>query len=240
MNSGFRSQCIPRYRILDQDQIESIHQATLQLLEKTGVSVKLPQGIELLESAGCRMKNDDIVQIPGELVEECIASAPSDIAIYNRNGQKAMDLEGSNVHFGLGTDLLQTYDLQSGELRPSRLQDVANAATLADYFDEIDFVASFAHPHEVPVNLSYIESFRAQIENTIKPIFFTAAGPEDLAVITSMAAAVAGGPDSLVDKPFLIHYSEPTSPLTIRPEQLKSCFTAPTTAYPSSSNRFAR
>jgi trimethylamine--corrinoid protein Co-methyltransferase len=224
MNTGFRSQCIPRYRILDQDQIDTIHQATLQLLEKTGVSVKHPQGIELLESAGCRVKNDDIVQIPGELVEGCIASAPSGIAIYNRNGQKAMDLKSRNVHFGLGTDLLQTYDLQSGELRPSRLQDVADAATIADYFDEIDFVASFAHPCEIPVNMSYIESFRAQIENTIKPIFFTAAGPEDLAVIASVAAAVAGSPENLADKPFLIHYSEPTSPLTHSPGAVKKLF----------------
>ena len=214
MNTGFRFQCNPKYRILDEDQIKTIHRATLQLLANTGISVKHPEAIELLTSAGCRIKSGDIVQIPGALVEECIESAPSCIIIYDRNGVKAMHLEGSHVHFGLGTDLLQTYDPESGELRPSRLQDVANAAKITDYFEEIDFVASFAHPHEVPVNLSYIESFKAQIENTIKPIFFTAAGPEDLAVIADMAAVVAGSRDGLIEKPFLIHYSEPTSPLT--------------------------
>jgi trimethylamine--corrinoid protein Co-methyltransferase len=224
MNTGFRSQCIPNYRILDEDQIGTIHQATLQLLETTGVSVRHPDGIQLLKSAGCRVKNDDIVLIPNALVEECIHSAPSRITIFNRSGDAAMQLEGSNVHFGLGTDLLQTYDLQSGDLRPSQLQDVVNAARVADYFEEIDFVASFAHPHEVPVNLSYIESFRAQIENTLKPIFFTAAGPEDLAVIIDMAAAVAGNLDNLAEKPFLIHYSEPTSPLIHSPGALQKLF----------------
>ena len=224
MKTGFRSQCIPNYRILDEDQIGIIHRATMQLLERTGVSVKDPDGMRLLKSAGCRVKGGDIVQIPGKLVEECIASAPARIIIYNRSGRKAMALEGSNVHFGLGTDLLRTYDPESGELRPSRLQDVANAAIIADYFEEIDFVASFAHPHEVPVNLSYIESFRIQIENTVKPIFFTAAGPEDLAVIADMAAVVAGGRKNLVEKPFLIHYSEPTSPLTHSPGAIQKLF----------------
>ena len=39
MNTGFRSQCIPNYRILDEDQIKTIHQATLLLLESTCVCI---------------------------------------------------------------------------------------------------------------------------------------------------------------------------------------------------------
>lgn len=214
MNTGFRSQCVPTYRILTEDQIREIHCATLELLETTGVRVMDQKGIQVLKDAGCRIKGDNIVQIPNWLVEECIRSAPPRITIYNRKGDEAMRLEGNKVHFGLGTDLLKTYDLETGELRSSRLQDVADAARIADYFEEIDFIASFAHPQDVPTNLSYIESFRAEVENSIKPIFFTAAGPEDLAVIIEMAAAVSGGEDELNEKPFLIHYSEPTSPLS--------------------------
>jgi trimethylamine--corrinoid protein Co-methyltransferase len=52
------------------------------------------------------------------------------------------------------------------------------------------------------------------MENSNKPLFFTAGGEEDLAVIVEMAAVVAGGEQSLREKPFLIHYSEPTAPLT--------------------------
>ncbi|MCP4515026.1 MAG: trimethylamine methyltransferase, partial [Delftia sp.] len=51
-------------------------------------------------------------------------------------------------------------------------------------------------------------------ENSTKPIFFTAAGQADLAYVIEMAAAVAGGEQALRQKPFLIHYSEPTPPLT--------------------------
>ncbi len=224
MNAGFRSQCVPTYRVLTEDQIKEIHRATLELLETVGVRVMNQEGVQILEDAGCRVKNDNIVQIPNWLVEECIRSTPSRITIYNRKGQDAMHLEGNKIHFGLGTDLLKTYDLNTGELRESRLQDVINAAKVADYFDEIDFIASYALPHDMPTNLVYIDSFKAQTENSIKPIFFTAAGPEDLAVIIEMAAAVRGGEDALREQPFLIHYSEPLSPLSHSPGAIKKLF----------------
>jgi len=224
MNAGFRSQCVPTYRILTEDQIKELHRATLELLETVGVRVMAPEGVQILKGAGCRIKDDNIVQFPNWLVEECIRSAPSRISIYNRKGQDAMHLEGNKVHFGLGTDLPKTYDLDTGELRESQLQDVINAAKIADYFDEIDFIASYALPHDVPTNLAYVDSFKAQVETSIKPVFFTAASPEDLAVIIEIAAAATGGEDTLREKPFLIHYSEPLSPLSHSPGAIRKLF----------------
>lgn len=212
--SDFRSQCVPRYRLLSDEQIEEMHRTSLEILETVGVRVNHEGAVQILRDAGCQVKADNLVLIPGWLVEECISSAPSCVTLYSRVGQEAMRLEGHNSYFGLGTDLLKTYDLETGELRPSRLQDVVNAARIVDFCSEIDFSASYALPLDVPTNTMYIESFKAQVENTSKPIFFTAAGPEDLAIIFEMAAVVAGGEDRLRKMPFLIHYAETQSPLT--------------------------
>ena len=135
-----------------------------------------------------------------------------------------MDLGGRNTYFGPGTDLPKTIDAASGELRDSRLQDVAAAATIADHCPEIDFAAANALPRDVPINLAYVESFRTLVENTAKPIFFTAAGAEYLAFILQQAAAVAGGEDPLRQKPFTIHYAEPISPLGHSPGALQKLF----------------
>ena len=59
----------------------------------------------------------------------------------------------------------------------------------------------------------YIDSFKTQLENSIKPIFYTAAGMKDIAVINDMAAAVMGGKERLKEKPIHIHYAEPLTPL---------------------------
>ena len=201
--------CRPAYRLLSQPQIKHLHAATLSLLETVGVKIMSPEALDMLVDAGCRVTTDSIVRIPGRLVEDCIDSAPSQITIYDRLGNQAMQLEGRRVHYGLGTDLLNTYDLETGSMRKSNLGDVANAARIADALEEIDFVASYALPQDLPVNMMYIDTFKCQLENAVKPIFFTAAGAEDLAVINAMAAAVTGGEKELREKPIHIHYAEP-------------------------------
>ena len=128
MDSGLKTQCVPGYRLLTEEQIKEIHRASLEVLETIGVRVSHEEGVQLLRDAGCRVKGGDTVQIPNWLVEEAIRSAPSRITMYNRMGEEAMRLEGRNINFGLGTDLISTVDLWTGETRRSLRQDVANAA----------------------------------------------------------------------------------------------------------------
>ena len=232
MNTGFKSQCMPTYRILTENQIKSLHCATLELLETIGVKVMHEEAIEMMADAGCRIKKDNIVQIPNYLVEACIRSAPSRITLYNRLGREAMHLEGSKTYFGMGTDLIKTWDPDTGKLRESKLKDVANAAKIADYLKEIDFTGSYALPYDSPTNLMYIDSFKAQLENSIKPIFYTAAGMEDMAVINDMAAAVMGGKAALREKPIHIHYAEPLTPLLHSAGALKKLFFCADNAVP--------
>ena len=150
------------------------------------------EALQLLRDQGCRIKGKDIALIPNWLVEEGIRRAPSRITIYNRQGDEAMRLEGRNNYYGLGTDLIRTQDVRTGEIRPSVLQDVINAARVSDACPQIDFIASFALPSDVSTNTMYIACVKAQLENSIKPIFFTAAGREDIAVIHEMACGGGG------------------------------------------------
>ncbi len=213
MNTDLSTQCIPHYRLLTEDQIKVLHRTTLEILENVGVMVQHEEGQKLLLDAGCRKLDDEIISIPKWLVEQCIRSAPSRITIYSQQGEEAMRLGGRHINFGLGTDLITAVDLDTGEAHDSQLQDVINAARVADSCEHIDFIASFALAHDVPTNTMYIECAKAQMENSAKPIFFTAAGREDLAVILEMATVIAAGEDALEEKPFLINYSEPTPPL---------------------------
>ena len=205
--------CTPCYRLLSKGQIDRIHSATLELLETVGVNIRHPEAKKMLAGAGCTVGNDGTVLFPGHLVEDAIQSAPSAIPIYNRSGEKALQLEDRRSHFGLGTDLAKMYGLESGRIRTSSLKDVQTAVRIADALPEIDFIASYAVPNDSPPNLLYLDAFKSQLEHSTKPIFFTAAGLEDIRLIREMAVAVAGSSDHLRRKPFLIHYSEPLSPL---------------------------
>ena len=214
MISGFKPQCVPTYHLLTPQQIKSIHSATLELLETVGVDVHHDGALQMLVDAGCLLKEDHRVTIPNWLVEAAIQSAPSRITIYDRLGKEAMRLEGRRVHYGLGTDLIRTYDLDTDELRQSRLKDVAVAARIGDALQHIDFIGSYALASDSPTNLKYVDSFKTELENSIKPIFYTAAGLEDITYINAMAAVAVGGEAALREKPIHIHYAEPLSPLT--------------------------
>jgi trimethylamine--corrinoid protein Co-methyltransferase len=205
--------CTPSYKILNTRQIDRIHAATLELLETVGVNVRHPGARDMMAAAGCTVREDGTVFIPGQLVTDAIQSAPSTVIIYNRLGEKTLQLEDRRIHFGLGTDLAKIYDLETGQIRESRMKDVQTAVRIADALAEIDFIASYVVPNDSPPNLMYLDAFKAQLEYSTKPIFFTAAGLEDIRLIEEMAVAVAGGRDNLRRKPFLIHYCEPTSPL---------------------------
>jgi trimethylamine--corrinoid protein Co-methyltransferase len=214
MSRSSSSQVAPRYHLMSQEQINEVHLASLDILENVGIRVLHPEGVGLLRDAGCWIEKENIAHIPNWLVEDCLRSVPKRLTIFNRKGEPAMYLEGDNNFYGLGTDLIYTFDLKTGETRTSVLQDVANASRMADFCQDIDFTASFALPSDVPTNSMYLRCVKAMMENTIKPIFFTAAGKEDLEFILQMAEIVAGGAEALRRKPFLIQYSEPTAPLT--------------------------
>ena len=140
----------------------TIHHATLEILETVGVRVAHDEALQLLRDRGCRIKGEDIVLIPNWLVEQAIRRAPSAVTIYNRIGQEAMRLEGRNNYYGLGTDLIRTQDVRTGAIRPSVLQDVINAARVSDACPNIDFIASFALPGDVPTNIMYVACVKAQ------------------------------------------------------------------------------
>ncbi|MEE4262123.1 MAG: trimethylamine methyltransferase family protein [Desulfobacteraceae bacterium] len=220
METELTNHCQPKFRILDEAQIERIHQAVLWILDEVGVRVNHPQATDLLAGHGARVMEDNLVQIPSSLVEDAIASAPSNLVMFNRNKTPVMDLGGRRTYFGTGTDLPKTVDLETREIRDTRADDIVTSAIISDALPNIDFIGSYGLPMDVPAGLHYIRCFQMEAENSIKPIFFTAESEEDLAVIWEMACAIAGGPAALSDHPFLISYNEPTSPLAHSKEAL--------------------
>jgi trimethylamine--corrinoid protein Co-methyltransferase len=167
-----------------------------------------------LADHGAAVKDGSLVRIPPSLVEEAVRSAPSSFVLYNRKKEPVMELGGRRIYFGTGTDLPKTVDLGSREIRDTKSEDVVASTLISDALSNIDFIGSYGLPKDITPGLHYIKCFQMEVENSIKPVFFTAGSEEDLRIVLEMASAVAGGSDSLATHPFLIHYSEPTSPLT--------------------------
>jgi trimethylamine--corrinoid protein Co-methyltransferase len=211
VKNDFFRRAQPRISLLDQDQKEEIHRSSLRLLQRNGVIVHEPKALELLEAAGCNVE-DQRVFIPEHVVQRTLATVPQTIDIYDRSGTPAMCLEERKAHFGTGSDTPNIVDFRTGKRRPAVLEDVKRAARLADGLPNVDFIMSMGLASDCPVERSDRYHFAAMMENSSKPIMFTAWNLEGLKQIYEMAAIAAGSSDTLHRRPFLIHYAMSIAP----------------------------
>jgi trimethylamine--corrinoid protein Co-methyltransferase len=205
---------IGRLSFLGEPAKQDIYNAALEILGAIGMQLNHEGARTMLLDAGATLTPAGHVLIPRELVERARETAPSSITVYDRDGVPAMELGGYNSYFGTGSDLMSTYDLESGAHRPSVLEDVRRAASLCDALPHIDFVMSSAHPTDQDPHLSYLLSFVTMLQSTTKPLVMTAENERDLAVMIEVARVLRGGLGELRAKPYFLMYNEPTSPLT--------------------------
>jgi trimethylamine---corrinoid protein Co-methyltransferase len=208
----------PTLQVMSAVQVESFVAAAMEVLETTGIKVMHPEAVELLERIGAKRGQGDVVRLKPGLVQAAMISAPKRLAIYDRNGEPAMTLGGghsggSSTYFGTGSDLKWTYDLITGELRTTVAQDIADMARVVDYLPDMDFMMSYGIPSDVPAQRVYRTEFVQMVANSTKPIVFTSDNGLEARLIVEMAATVVGGLDRLRERPFVLAYSQPTSPL---------------------------
>jgi trimethylamine---corrinoid protein Co-methyltransferase len=210
----------PRLRMISDEQVRELHYATLEILSQTGIKMGDPQGRELLLEAGAWESNGRI-KIPENLVTDALDKAPARIPMHTRTGQMSMPLELGKVFFGTGSDTTFTLDPETGERRRAVAQDVEDIARLGDALENIDFIMSMANPSDVPADDLYIHAFIHMLRGSIKPNVYTAQNRKDMEDIHRIAAATVGGEQALREKPILLHYAEPISPLYIIEESLQ-------------------
>jgi len=202
----------PTMRMLSDEQIQAIHHTSLDILSRTGIVMKNESARELLLEAGA-WESQGRLKIPEHLVMGAIASAPARIPMHNRLGELTMPLEKGKVFFGPGSDCPFTMDVETGQRRQATSQDVQHIALLCDGLPQMDFVMSMGTAWDVPTMDHYLHTFIAMIRGSVKPNVYTANHRADMEDIYLIACAVAGGEAELREKPFLLHYAEPISPL---------------------------
>ncbi|MGD2184918.1 MAG: trimethylamine methyltransferase family protein [Desulfobacterales bacterium] len=203
----------PRLNVLNREQMWSIHEAALEILEKTGFEMRHRGAKKMLLDAGCSLSRHGRIRLPAYLVEDALNTAPKRIQLYDQNGNEAVDLVDENWCYGTGSDTIFTIDLNNGQRRRTTIEDTANFARLVDALENMDFAMSMSNPEDVPIDDIYVYVFAEMVKNTNKPLIFIADSGEDIAKMYDIACLVAGDEKRLQEKPFLLNYSEAISPL---------------------------
>jgi trimethylamine--corrinoid protein Co-methyltransferase len=197
---------LPHYGGMSPQQLDRLHEASLEILERVGVRFYDAEALALFKRARVRVTDDTRVHIPAHLVEWALRSAPKNITIYNRHGERAMELGGYRCYFGVGSDCSNIYDLETGQRRTAVLNDVVDGVKLVDALPNIDFVMSMFMPSDVPIEAHERYQMSVMLQNSCKPIVFVGEEGASTLYAMQMAAAAAGGLDRLEHYPFVINY----------------------------------
>ena len=200
-------------RILSRKQISQVHEQALQVIENIGCKVTCKEALDILGQAGCNVHDPGRVRIPRKLVLTSLEAAPKRFGIYDRNGSLAMVLKEDSCYYGTGSDCPKTIDLYTGERRQSTKADVGNLARFCDALPNIDFVMSFGIAQDAPERSDFVHSYEAMLLNSKKPAIVTGHGRNDMLAMIKMAAVTRNSFSELREKPCLVLYTEPMSPL---------------------------
>ncbi len=209
------------FRQLSLSGCEKLHDASLDILRRTGVRLHHPEAVDLLVSAGASVEQGDRVYVPAELVERALSTAPKGIRLYDRLGRPAMQLEGDRCYYGPGSDCPNIIDHRTGEHRKAGLEDVRDGVVVCDGLEHVDFVMSMFLPSDIDPGVSDLRQMEVMLNHTTKPIVFVTNDFANCVRVVEMAEAVAGGSDALAAKPFCACYINVTTAMRHNEEALQ-------------------
>lgn len=204
------------YNLLDATEIEATHQATLDVLEHTGVTVRSARILTLLAATDAIVDLERrLVKFPPSMVEAAIAVAPSEYLLAAREPAFDMFLDRSRGYYCLEGGPSDIVDLASGKVRSPTSQDLIDATRLADSLNEISFLWPSVALSDVPPADQAAHQTYLQLANSTKHVVaMTTYNSRDARVVLELGAAVAGSAAALKARPVVSSFVCSISPLT--------------------------
>jgi trimethylamine--corrinoid protein Co-methyltransferase len=163
--------------LLSADEIEAIHETSLEVLREIGMEVMLPEARDLLAKAGADVKGER-VRYPRGLVEQCLATVPESFTFHARNPANSLQMGGGAVAFGTVASAPNCSDLDGGR-RSGTHRDYANFLRLAQVFNTIDFISGYpVEPIDVHPSIRHLVALHDMATLTDKPFHAYSLGRE--------------------------------------------------------------
>ncbi|HIJ72610.1 MAG TPA: trimethylamine methyltransferase [Candidatus Hydrogenedentes bacterium] len=205
------------YKPLAEPSVDRIIEEAFRILEQSGMAVYSDTARDILRRAGANVDEDArLVRFPRTMVEDAIDSNPSSITLYSRDGKHDVVLAKNRVHYGTGGTAIYVIDPDTGQRRPSTVDDVVLNARLVQALENIHVFTINVFPNEIQ-NKDEIDvnRFFHSFDNTTKHIMGGVYSLRGCRKVVDMAHLIAGGPQALRKKPFLSFITLIISPFKI-------------------------
>jgi trimethylamine--corrinoid protein Co-methyltransferase len=155
--------------VLSADQVESIHDSSLKVLEEIGMDFLDEEALAILKAAGAEVQpGTQRVRFPRGLVLEAVAKAPSEFTLHARNAEHSLTVGGNHLNFGSVASAPNVSDLDKGR-RPGKFEDYCNLIRLCQSLNIIQFISGYpVEPADLPPPTRHLDSHYAAITLTDK------------------------------------------------------------------------
>jgi len=184
--------------------MDRIHQAALDALEQIGLADAPPSGVAYMTGAGAILGEDGRLRFPRALIEDTIATANRSVILHGRDSKHDLDLSGTKVHYGTAGAAVHLVDVEGRNYRECGVQDLHDAARIADQLDNLHFVQRPMVCRDIPDNLEMdLNSIYACCAGTTKHVGVSFGEPAHVKPGLELLHMIAGGEDKWRARPFV-------------------------------------
>ena len=204
----------PPIEPLSQDQLLTIHEASLKLLERIGIEFMGAAARQMFRQAGAEVDEaSGLVRISRELVDRALSTAPKSFALTPRNLARRLQIGGDHVAFGLVAGPPNIHDCVNGR-RSGNYADYISLIKLAQHFDIIHFIGNQpTAPIELPAATRHLDCYLANVTYADRVYHCTAIGRQRaLDGIDIMALSRGKTREELIDDPSVLTIISVNSP----------------------------
>jgi len=210
---------------LDRDQMAKIHDATLAVLQRTGMRIDCADFYDPLQAQGARVdRSSRIIKFPPRLVEQTIEYLRKQIA----SGRRQYILNGvTNPRWTppmgckFGGACIEYLDLDTPEVRPPTEQDLVRLLQLGEALDGVGFVGNpvtylvDSAGRAVPGHLQRIKTAAMVAKYTTKCGSTEVWNERELDFLLEIGEIVRGSKESYQAQPCFITAKETIAPLQL-------------------------
>jgi trimethylamine--corrinoid protein Co-methyltransferase len=203
-------------KLLTQEQVDRIHEASLEILENVGLLVRNERARGVLADHGCKVDlQSQIVKFPRNVVEEFRAMIPPKFTFGARDPSFDRTIPDDGPVIVTGSSAPNIIDPDTGQERRARSDDIARIAHLVNELPGYDVFSISTLADDAPPGLFSISRFYPALKNCLKPLRGSGP-PEDAPKILELLYSIAGSEAAYRAHPFVTHHYCPVvSPLTM-------------------------
>ena len=203
-------------RVLTEEQVDAIHEASLALLGRTGARFDHEGAAQRLVDQGALRHpvRKNVLTFPRSMVEEAIRKIPRYGTYYARDPANDVTFDGEHTFSHALGGNPAILDLETGDMRGATLQDVEDATRMQDALEHCHTTGPLVVATDVPAPVHVVKTMQAMLENTTKCVSGYALRTAEVEILLKMGACVAGGAEAFRERPIFTLYGSPSSPLT--------------------------